>query len=452
MAPEVESKSRKIETVFSSNNTGIVQHHEHLDIHRYNYGTDQHLPNAHRYNTGTDQHLPNAFSFNTATDQHFPNNNRYNIETPTDQHLSNTQSWNNTETYHGYKPSSNPALLARMGTTYPWYHYVRETIVSDGQTGGWYVYNQRSADTNNYNRIHTSYQTIHDVNNTNGRCSRSYPTLTSARVNVSSHHVNGTWTNGTNSWRNETAVQEYYGNTVWADNTVEQRGGQTAQKHDTSHRDSSQYHVQLNGLGQWNNHKLYGGCFQHKSLQSQNCNTVSQTNEAPDGATRKRKMTGGTEATPNDEVASAPKVDKRALYSKFRVMKRTERSPSCNESSKVTPILWRVKLDDKTMVDVNHEDGLPNNAKMPKIVTTLTPVKENEAAATIGNIKYITLENMRVVRRKLEVVLAMQHVRERQERLQLEAKVRAKVKVNAKERARKDKKCNDRKRLVKIGL
>ncbi|XP_033741974.1 uncharacterized protein LOC117328518 [Pecten maximus] len=428
---------------------------------------DIHPRKGQHYDTAYDQTTSNGgsnsgtvgatyYNTNTGTDQQFSNTNRYNIGTRTDQQFSYTHGYNfgtGTHQYlqnnNGRKQSPNHDLAAGVVPVCPW--YVRETNVADGQNGelGWYMYNQTSVDANNYNRNQTgpSYQTIYDVNNTNGRCDGSYPTLISTAVKGTSHHVNVTWTKSSNDWRNEMGC---YGNTTWADNRKGQRIAKPAQGHDALSCDTAHGNVPINGPGTWNNRLLCCECHQHQSCQSQKAKAVLRAEETLGAASRKRKVFGETETTPNTYVTSAPTVDKRALYSKFRVVKKTERSPSCTESSKVTPMLWRSKLGDRSIVDVNYDDGLPINAKMAKTVPTLTPVKENEASASIGNIQFITLENMKVVRRKLEVVLAIQQREERRERLRLEAKVRAKVKVNAKERARKGKKCNDRKRHVEI--
>ncbi|OWF39524.1 uncharacterized protein LOC110464948 [Mizuhopecten yessoensis] len=178
-----------------------------------------------------------------------------------------------------------------------------------------------------------------------------------------------------------------------------------------------------------------------------------QASKVDDVTSRKRKLDGEKrgstskqEINNNDVTTSTPKVDKRALYSKFRVVKRKDQSQVFNESTKIKPFLLRFKLGDKTIVDVNDQDGLPRNTKRAKIVPTVTPIKENEAEATIGNIEFITLDNMKIVRRKLEVVQLVQQEDERQERLKAEAEVKAKVKANAKARLRTDKKRKDRRR------
>ncbi|XP_069106922.1 uncharacterized protein [Argopecten irradians] len=369
----------------------------------------------------------------------------------TEPYLPNTYSWNNTNMYHGYTQLSHCGQVTG-GVEAPWYHGVKHTNVTHRQNGvlGWHPDNQMSMDTDQYywNKSGLLYQNIYDVNNTK----ESYPFLNSTSVYGSCRQGNRSLVNDTISLRNDTEVQMYRGNATWSDNMDTQKGGNASQGQGMSRGVKGQCNVQLTGQDKWDNVN-FKQPYQHRTSQSQNINAVQQGQEQQDTVSRKRKCSDETEAKQHrDQLTSVPTVDKRALYSKFRVVKKTDKSTPCIESPKVTPLLCRVKLDDNSIVDVNNDDGLPTNTKRSKVIPTLTPTKSNEAAATICNIKFITLENMKVVRRKLEVVLAVKQGKERQERLKLEAKVRAKVKVNVKERMRKDRTHTDRKRHVKIGL
>ncbi|XP_069141033.1 uncharacterized protein [Argopecten irradians] len=352
--------------------------------------------------------------------------------------------------YHGYKQSSHSAQDTRMKAS--WYRSDIDTNVTHRQNGvlGWHPDNQTSIYTNHcfWNKSGTLYQTIYDVNNVK----ESYPSLNSTAVYGSCRQFNGTLANKTISLRNDPEVQMYRGNTTWTDNMDRKKGWQMTEGQDVSRGVKGQCNVQLTGQDKWNNDN-YKESYQYPTYQSQNIDDILQAKGSQDSMSRKRKFPDETEAKHHiGQVTSVPRVDKRALHSKFRVVKKTDESPSPFGNSKVAPMLWRVKLDDNTVVDVNNENGLPTNTKRSKVISTLTPTKINEAAATIGNSKFITLENMKVVRRKLEVVLDVKQEEERQERLRLEAKARAKMNVNVKERMRKDRTHKDRKRHVKIGL
>ncbi|XP_069106702.1 uncharacterized protein [Argopecten irradians] len=370
----------------------------------------------------------------------------------TEPYLPNTYSWNDANIHHGYTQLSHCGQVTG-GVEAPWYRGVKQTNITHSQNGvlGCHTDKQTSLDTDQYywNKSGLFYPNIYNVDNTKD----SYPVRNSTVVYGSCRQGNRTLVNATTiSLRNDTEVPMYRGNATWTDNMDTQKGGNASQGQGMSRGVKGQCNVQLTGQDKWDNVN-YKQPYQHQTSQSQNINAVQQAQEQHDSGSRKRKCPDETETKQhNDQLTSVPRVDKRALYSKFRVVKKTDQSMPCIENPKVTPLLCRVRLCDNSIVDVNNEDGLPTSIKRSKVIPTLTPTKLNEAAATIGNIKFITLENMKVVRRKLEVVLAVKQGEERQERLKLEAKVRAKVKVNVKERMRKDRTHTDRKRHVKIGL
>ncbi|XP_069106155.1 uncharacterized protein [Argopecten irradians] len=369
----------------------------------------------------------------------------------TEPYLPNTYSWNDTNMYHGYTQLSHGSQVTG-GVEAPWYRDVKQTNITHSQNGvlGCHTVKQTSLDTEQsyLNKTGLLYQNIYDVNSTK----KSYPVLNSTAVYGSCRQGNRTLVNDTVSLKNDTEIQMYRGNAAWTDNMDTQKGVNVSQGQDMSRGVGGQCDVQLTGQVKWDNVN-YTESYLHQTAQSQNVNAVQQAQDAQDSVSRKRKRSDETEAKQHrDQLTSVPTVDKRALYSKFRVVKKTDKAALCTENPKVTPLICRVKLSDNSIVDVNNDDGLPTSIKRSKVIPTLTPTKLNEAAATIGNIKFITLENMKVVRRKLEVVLAVKQGEERQERLKLEAKVRAKMKVNVKERMRKDRTHTDRKRHVKIGL
>ncbi|OWF50206.1 TBC1 domain family member 5 homolog A-like [Mizuhopecten yessoensis] len=318
----------------------------------------------------------------------------------------------------------------------------------------YYDYNKTL--TNNTNYYGNQNGTIYDVNCANGQYNvPRTPAYERANQTPSANDASQVGT----------ANQLYHGSTAWAHSTYVHNNETGKHGHRSSFCNNTSPEIatafRQDPEQTTNDHEVYGQTWTVVTMSDRKIRSLTQADDTvkqEDGInpklnaaiSRKRKLLNETpDTTPKAEINNndvAPtKIDKRSLYRKFRVVKKSKISTTCNESSKFKPLLWRVKLGDKTIVEVNDKDGLPNDVKTAKHSHTVTPRKENEADATIRNIEFITLDNMKVVRRKLEVVLAVQQEHDHQERLRLDAEVKAKVKANMKPRSRKEKKRKEHK-------